>query len=354
MIVCVIISATPCAAAENSAVLLMEASSGFLLYSQNENIRLPMASLTKIMTAYTVIQNADLNQTVTVGKESVGIEGSSMYLTLGQQLTVEQLLYGLMLASGNDAASALAVHVGGSIEGFADLMNEQAAQLGLRNSHFVNPSGLDEEDHYTTALDLAKLTAVALENEQFARIVSTSQYKIGNTVLTNHNRLLRELNGCIGVKTGYTKACGRCLVSAVERDGVRLICVTLNCSDDWNVHKTLYSQHFSRCVKEVLLQKKEIYRALSVVGGYDAGYYCDEICGVVIDGNRDFEYRLSLPDFVYLPGEKDQPIGKVTVYRDGIAVAEGKLRLDRTLTPLPKKKSNFGKLLDFILHLFGF
>ncbi len=204
-----------------------------------------MASTTKIMTAIVALEQYNPQQVVTVQKEWTGIEGSSMYLKPGEQLTVSDLLYGLLLASGNDAATALAgLHPDGQ-DGFVAEMNRKAEKLGLQNTLFENPSGLDGENHHTTARELAIMTAYAMENPLFAEIVATQSVETAGRWLKNHNRLLKEINAC-GVKTGFTKSCGRCLVSAKEQNGRMLICVTLNASDDWKDHKSLYDYGFSQ------------------------------------------------------------------------------------------------------------
>ena len=219
------------------AALLLDATEGRILFSQNASARLPMASTTKIMTAIVAIENMPTDYVVTVAKEAVGIEGSSIYLYAGEQITCLDLLYGLMLESGNDAAAALAIAVGGTEERFIMLMNEKATELGLKDTHFSNPHGLPAENHFTSAADLARLTDYALQNELFAEIVSTKKRTAceGTRYYVNHNRLLFSYEGMIGVKTGYTQASGRCLVTAARRYGRTLICVTLNdyyCSAD--------------------------------------------------------------------------------------------------------------------------
>lgn len=232
-----------------AAFALLEAESGELLLGANENARLPMASTTKIMTALLVLRLCALDELVTVPAEAT-VEGTSMCLSPGERLTVEALLYGLLLQSANDAAVALAVHAAGSTERFAALMNAEAGRLGLTDTHFVTVNGLDDPDHFTTAAELGKLTAAALREPTFAKIVATSEKVVVNTAgkryfLSNHNRLLREYPGCIGVKTGYTMRSGRCLVSAAARDGMTLIAVTLSDRQDWRDHKALLDYGFS-------------------------------------------------------------------------------------------------------------
>lgn len=345
----------PCYAKASSGMVLIEASTCRVLTSNNAEEKLPMASLTKIMTALVVINKiSDLEEKVVIDGRSAGIEGSSMYLKAGEIISVKDLLYGLMLVSGNDAATALALHTAGSIDSFAAMMNETAKELGLINTHFLNPSGLYEDGHYTTAYDFACLTAYALKNNVFAEIVKTKTYKVGNRTLVNHNRLLRELDGCVGVKTGYTKICGRCLVSAAERDGVTLICVTLNYSDDWNVHKKLYSEHFSRCTRVLLLERKEIYNSLKVAGGHNVGYYCTDVYGVIIDGEQEVKIKINVPPFIYANKKNGEQVGVVEVSKDGIVLATSPLLLDRNTRLKEKTPSFFSKLFQFVLHLFRF
>ena len=235
------------------AGVVMEADSGRVIWEKNADQRMLIASTTKIMTALVALERCDPDQVVTVEPAWTNIEGSSMYLAPGQELTVEELLYGLMLASGNDAAAALACVTAGSVEAFAALMNEKARALGCENTHFANASGLDDADHYASARDLAVITRQALQNEAFCRIVSTSVKKIGDSTFVNHNRLLRECEGVFGVKTGYTMAAGRTLVTACRREGLTLICVTLSDPDDWSDHRDLYDWAYGRYSREEAL-----------------------------------------------------------------------------------------------------
>ena len=210
-----------------------------------------MASTTKIMTALVAIESSPLDKNVMISDMAIGTEGSSLYLKKGEIMSMSDLLMGLMLRSANDAAAAIAYEISGSIEAFADKMNEKAASIGVTDTHFTNPHGLDDENHYTTAADLAIITAEALKNDTFLEIVSTEKCIIKNfdgeaRLLTNHNKLLSLYDGAIGVKTGFTKKSGRCLVGAAERDGMRLIAVTINAPDDWNDHEALFDFGFSR------------------------------------------------------------------------------------------------------------
>ena len=235
-----------------SAAILMDAESGRILYADNAQARMLIASTTKIMTAAVALEQGNLEDQYTVSAEDLA-EGSSMYLRAGETLSLEELLYGLMLASGNDAALAVARCVSGSVDAFVEEMNRKAADLGLENTSFANPSGLDAEEHYSSAEDLARLTAYALQNPDFVRIVSTRSITIGERTLTNHNKLLSGYDGCIGVKTGYTKAAGRTLVSAARRDGQTLIAVTLRDGSDWQDHKALLDYGFTQYPRTVCL-----------------------------------------------------------------------------------------------------
>lgn len=226
-----------------TAAVLMDADSGQLLYEKNAERQMLIASTTKIMTALVVLDYGGLQQVVTV-KQSHMVEGSSMYLKPGETVTVEELLYGLMLCSGNDAALALADCCGG-LEEFVQAMNDKAAELGMQDTSFANPNGLDDEDHYSTARDMAVLAAYAAQNPTFRRICSTRTATVGSRTMTNHNKLLSQVEGCIGMKTGYTKAAGRTLVSCAQRDGCRLVAVTLCDGNDWADHKSLYEMGFA-------------------------------------------------------------------------------------------------------------
>ena len=255
-----------------SAVLL-DLDSRAVLYSKEHKKRMGMASTTKIMTALVVAENCELDKAVLIPDEAIGVEGSSIYLQRGERLTVRELLYSLLLQSANDAAVALAIECAGSVSAFADMMNKKAEELGLEDTRFTNPHGLAEKEHYTTAYDLAVITACALENETVRSIVSTYKQTLPINsdctprVLVNHNKLLKLYRGAIGVKTGFTKATGRCLVSAAERDGLRLIAVTLNAPDDWSDHRALLDFGFENYESRLLASAGNFTYALSVCGG---------------------------------------------------------------------------------------
>lgn len=227
------------------AAILYDCDRGVALYEKNADDQRLIASTTKIMTAVVAMEQARLDDVVTV-KQSHMVEGSSMYLKPGETVTVEKLLYGLMLCSGNDAALALADHCGGGIDNFVALMNDKAREVGMKNTAFENPNGLDGDAHHSTARDMALLAAYAAEDPTFRRICSTKNVKIDGRTMENHNRLLKELDGCIGMKTGYTKAAGRTLVTVCEREGRRLVAVTLHDGNDWADHKALYTWGFKQ------------------------------------------------------------------------------------------------------------
>jgi len=301
-----LLPAPPAAAEEVPSVsartaILMDADTGESLYEKDANTPGLIASCTKIMTALLTLESCDLDEEVEVPAACAGVEGSSIYLRAGEVLTVEDLLYGLLLESGNDAAAALAWHVSGGIEAFADRMNARAAELGLANTAFENPHGLDGEHQYSSARDLAVLTAAALENETFRQIVSTRQITAAGRTMTNHNRLLDLYDGAIGVKTGYTQAAGRILVSAAERDGRTLVCVTLGDPDDWNDHMALLDYGFARCGARTLAAAGQVVCRLPVIGGRRetvAVRAAETVTRVLLD-TEEVLRQVYLPRFVY-------------------------------------------------------
>lgn len=263
-VLCLIFCITPAVAealeVSATAAVLMDADMGQVLYEKNGDRQMLIASTTKIMTALVVLEHAAPDDVITVTPDHMA-EGSSMYLRAGETVRVEELLYGLLLCSGNDAALALTECAGG-LTPFVALMNEKAAALGMAHTSFANPNGLDADGHYSTARDMAVLAAAAVENPTFRRICSSRSVTIGQRTMENHNRLLRQVEGCIGLKTGYTRAAGRTLVSCAERDGCRLVAVTLQDGNDWADHAALYDYGFRltaprRGVQTALLRLRE-------------------------------------------------------------------------------------------------
>ena len=309
---------TPAKAIEVSAhsAILMDADTGRVLYEKNPEEESLIASTTKIMTALVVLEQGNPEDVVTVPEAAVGIEGSSMYLKAGEELTAEQLLYGMMLSSGNDAAVALALYMDDSIEDFAARMNEKARELGLTHTSFANPNGLDSEGNYSTAYDLAKITQAALNTPGFTEIVSAKTIQCGGHYLVNHNKLLWQYEGALGVKTGYTKKAGRILVGAAEQKGRRLISVTINAPDDWQDHKAMLDYGFSQYQETAVLSEHQQVGQLPVMSGTG-----QSVPAVVQEGITAYllpeertEIAVYLPHFVYAPVEKGQKIGSAAVY----------------------------------------
>ena len=267
ILVAAVLFLCPVSALSAEKAIVLDAATGRALYEKHADQRSLIASTTKIMTALIVCQRCNVLDRVKIPAEAVGVEGSSMYLREGEVLTVQELLYGLMLRSGNDAAEALAIYCGGTVEGFAELMNDKARELGLKDTHFVNPHGLDAPNHHSTARDLAVLSAYAMADPIFARTVGAKSVTVGERVLTNHNKLLWQLPGCEGIKTGYTRAAGRILVSSAMREGRRLICVTINAPDDWNDHKALLEDGFSRYEVREIVEEGETLGYRHIAGG---------------------------------------------------------------------------------------
>lgn len=253
------------------SAILIEADTGKVLYAQNAHEQLPMASTTKIMTALVALENGDISDMVTVDASAYGMEGSSIYLDLEEEISLNDLLYGLMLSSGNDAAVAIAVHIGGGIGAFADMMNKKALELGAYNTNFVTPNGLHDDQHYTTAYDLARIAAAAMKNPSFREIVSTEYYRAetGERARTfkNKNRILWEYPGGTGVKTGYTKAAGRCLVFSAEQEGMGLIGVVLNCPDMFEDAEKILDYGFENYETVIMVKAGVTAATVSVNGG---------------------------------------------------------------------------------------
>jgi len=306
------------------SAILIEARTGAVLYEKNAYSRMLIASTTKIMTALVTLEHCNLDDEVMVEAEQIQVEGSSMYLRAGETLTVRELLYGLMLSSGNDAASVLAYHTAGSIEDFAVLMNEKAAELGMVNSSFENPHGLDGKAHYATARDMAVLAAAAMENDAFAEIVATRSISVAGRTLTNHNKLLSLYEGAIGLKTGYTINAGRTLVSCAERNGTRLICVTLNAPDDWDDHAALYDWGFENYRYTRVLESGAVVAALPVISGLSDTVRVTASAGyeALLAAGDQVETAAYLPKFVYAGISAGDRAGSLWVYVNGEPVAE--------------------------------
>ena len=307
-----------------SAVVMFE--DGSCVFEKNADERRLIASTTKLMTALVAVEHSEPDEPIRIDPRCCGIEGSSMYLEAGEILTADELIAGLLLSSGNDAAEALAIGLCGSEERFVSLMNEKAAALGLTDTAFVNPHGLDAEGHYSTARDLARLMLVCMRSERIARLCALPSLTVGDKYYVNHNKLLERCDGCLGGKTGYTRAAGRCLVSCCERDGTRFVCVTLSDPDDWNDHLRLYDAAFAEWTNYLAVSADERYE-IPVAGGAEEK--------AVAAPERDFriflrrgekpEYIRELPRFTYAPVGEGACAGRIVVLRGGEAAGEIRL-----------------------------
>ena len=306
------------------SMCVIESSSKRVLYSKNEEQKLPMASTTKIMTAITAIESGvDLDTYFEIPHEAVGISGTSIYLRDGERLTIRDLLYGLMLVSGNDASYAIGEYVGGGVEHFIDMMNWKARQIGAFNTHFANTHGLDEEGHYTTAHDLALITSYALKNDVFREIVSTKDMQITNEdgkvrYFRNKNKLLSVLDGAIGVKTGYTGDAGRCLVSAVERGNMQIVCVVLDCKPMFEESAELLNKAFEEYELINLSQNLEFEKTVPVNGGCKDSVKVSDIkaCYYPIKkGEKEsISVEVNMQESVDAPIKKGDEIGEIRIF----------------------------------------
>ena len=307
------------------SAILVVADTGEILYEKNCHERLPMASTTKIMTSLIALESDYLQKEIIVSKDMVSVEGTSMGLLEGDRVTLKALIYGMMLKSGNDAANAVALTLADSKENFAELMNQKAKELKMYNTNFETPSGLDSKSHYSTAYDMALLGCEAAKNPQFAYICAQKQKVLyyGNPpyrrVIKNHNRLLWEYDGADGIKTGFTKKSGRCLVSTAKRNGVKLLAVTLNAPKDWQDHKKLFDYGFS------IVNNQEIKSSIKTVSLKIAGgtksrvkvetQYVPEIPKVK-GKNNEITEKIYLKRFEYAPLKKGAVVGEARYYKE--------------------------------------
>ena len=333
---------------------------GETLYEKNPHLRLSMASTTKIMTSLLALEENTPNRLLTVSKEAVNVEGTSSGLKVGDKVYLEDAVKCMLLESGNEAANVVALSLSGTFGAFAERMNKRAAEIGMKNTSFVTPSGLDAKSHYTTAYDMALLGAASSRNADFMKICSLQSDDIevsGRKVsLYNHNRLLRELEGCVGMKTGFTKKSGRCLVTSTVRGGITLICVTLNAPNDWSDHKKLVEYGFSN-VKKVVIEPK-INACLPVTGGnrktVSVSSHSAEIVLPKGCGREDIYYKIYMKKFAYAPVEGGENVGYIDYYCKGrllkrqliFAVESADMRMC-------KKESLWDTFCAFFNNLFG-
>lgn len=315
------------------SAVLMTADTGTVLYEKDAFSQRPMASTTKIMTALLTLEEGERlgDPVIQITEEMVAVEGSSMGLQAGDEISLSNLAAGMLLASGNDAANAAAIYLAGSLEDFVELMNQRAVEIGMEHTHFVTPSGLDGESadgrgHYSTAYDMALLAREVLQNEQFRELCSSASYAVDfarpvkHVTYTNHNKLLSQYEGCVGVKTGYTKQAGRCLVSAAERDGALLIAVTLDAPDDWKDHTVMLDYGFSQ-VEPFSLDGTAVSGTVPVVGSEQDSVSFSGRQGNTISlplgESAHVTSQVYLPAFVYAPVKAGDKVGEIRWYWDG-------------------------------------
>lgn len=317
------------------AYVLYCSDNGQIISAKNENKRMKPASTTKLMTSLLTLEEASSCNKKVKFTDKMTAEGSSMYLKIGDVVTLRDLATGMMMASGNDAANAAAMSISGSTQKFADKMNKRAKQIGMKNTHFVTPSGLDDDNHYTTAYDMALLMAYALENEDFANLTSQKSMTVDYIVpssrkvtYSNHNRLLSLYKYCIGGKTGYTMSAGRCLVSAAKKDGLTLVCVTLNDKNDWNDHISLYNYGFDRycCYAS---DDTEFFADVPCVGGEKNGVAVTgekNVSIVVASDDKDkIKRKIYIDSFLYSPVKRSEAVGIIEYILNGKKLYENKL-----------------------------
>lgn len=303
-----------------SSSIAIDNNNGDVLLGENIHVRLPMASTTKIMTALLAVESGKLSDIVTIPKRAVGVEGSSIYLKVGEKYRLIDLVYGLMLRSGNDAATAIAIYLGGSVDGFVAKMNEKVAELGLKDTHFCNPHGLHDDNHYTSAYDLAMITRVALANKDFKQIVSSKSYRFKDNdgitkVFVNKNKLLRMYEGCIGVKTGFTKKAGRCLVSAMERNGLSITSVVLNHGNMWQDSMDNFNRCITMCRKIKFIDKNTVIESKRLDGKvFNA--ICKEEVNLYLrdDVIYDLWYKIEYDKNAVKNSQKGENIGKIYIF----------------------------------------
>ncbi len=347
------------------AGILMCADSGSVVWSKNEHKCLPMASTTKIMTAIIALEYmlAHGNKEIEITPEMVLVEGTSMGLMPGDILNLSDLAKGMMLCSGNDAANAISIAISGDSEKFVSLMNEKAKSLNLNNTKFCTPSGLDKNDHHSTAYDMAVLGAYAMENEEFSKIVcqKSSQIKFINpskkVTYKNHNKLLRLYENCTGIKTGFTKLAGRCLVSSAQQDGKKLVCVTLSAPNDWDDHMNLYKYGFENTI---LKNYNDInytnYLKISN-GNLDkipVGSVGDFTVNLKINEENSVIREINLPEIYNSPVEKGQVLGAITYYLNNKIIGENKIIALEQVYKIPDKKNSFFEnIINFFRKFLG-
>jgi len=339
------------------AAVLLNGDNGEVIYSKNADAKLPMASTTKIMTGLLLCEYGNFEREITVTAEMLRVEGSSMGLLAGDRVTLHDLLYGLMLASGNDAANVIAHIIGGSLEGFVKKMNDKAKELGLTSTHFATPSGLDADDHYTTAYELGKLALYALRNVEFAKAVSCEKATLnyGNPpykrTLTNHNKMLKMYDGAVGVKTGFTKKSGRCLVSAAKRDGKFVVAVTLNAPSDWQDHKAMLDYGFSAINQTQYSPMVSSYNLPVINGESDTLSVNIEPFTVNSLETENITSEVFLPNFLYAPIKSGEVLGRVVYCQGEKIIGEKELVASKDIKAIALSKTMSEIIMDNFKHI---
>ncbi len=347
------------------SAILISGDDGTVIFEKNSHERLAMASTTKIMTALLTLEEAERSgdPVIDITEEMVRVEGSSMGLQAGNRLTLTNLTSGMLLASGNDAANAAALYLGESQEGFAKLMNARAREIGMEETNFVTPSGLDDDEHYSTAYDMALLGREAMMNEEFARIAGSSTLQVEfiepeqRVSYTNHNKLLRIYDGCIGIKTGFTKKAGRTLVSAARREGTTLIAVTLNAPDDWDDHTAMFDYGFDT-VKTVQMGGEALPETLPVAGSDKQGVTLRMgqrlSMTLPIEQAQGVESRVLLPRFLYAPVMAGERVGRVQYLMGGQEIYSVPIIASEEAGALElPERSGWERFTDWVMGLFG-
>lgn len=345
------------------SAILVCADSGQVIYSKNDKEKLPMASTTKIMTAILALEySKSEDKKVQITNDMIRVEGSSMGLMPGNVLTLENVVKGMMMCSGNDAANTLALSISGSREEFANLMNEKAKQIGMNDTNFVTPSGLDNENHYSTAYDMALLANYAMNNENFRNIVSQKSIRVPfiepkeSHTYQNHNKLLKTYEPCIGIKTGFTKTAGRCLVSAAIKDNKKLIAVTLKAPSDWDDHKKMFEYGFNK-VKCINFDDSNVKYEIPVVGGENDIIHLKSSMSSDITVKSEDADKITrvveVPRFVYAPVSEGDILGSIVYKLDSKVIAVNNLTSEDRIGNIEKKKSLWCKLKEFISNNFN-
>lgn len=336
---------------------LMVADSGEIVYEKEPHLKLPMASTTKMMTALVAAESGRWEETAVVSVNAQNQEGSSIYLEENDRIKLSDLVSGMLLNSGNDAAVAVAEHISGDSDSFAEIMTKRAIEIGALNTSFENPSGLDGDNHYSTAYDLALIGSEVIRNEQLSPIVQSKEMRITNqdgdiTYLRNHNKLLWNYEGIIGVKTGFTKKSGRCLVTAARRDGITLVAVTLSDPCDWEDHKKMLDYGFGICEKSIQVKKGEVLKTLAVGKEELELVAAEELVAVDVKGikeNREVKVR-TLED-ISAPINEGEKLGVAELYQNGRLIAKIDIVADRDVYAIEDNKKGFFDIIKELLKI---